>query len=115
MPLGQDIKIFGPNNEVTDLSTTAGAPEKKADDSAAKLGKVSADLDPEAIERILAYREQVKRARELNEAELYDTGLSQCQIIEALAEEILDKLIVESTNELDAALDGVSRGVFMQA
>ena len=47
----------------------------------------------------------MRKWKERVEAELFETGLSQAQVIEALAEELLQKLMVDATGEIDAALD----------
>jgi hypothetical protein len=65
--------------------------------------------------KILAYRSAVCRRRDLKEAELFETGLNQAQVIEALAEEMLAQLLAECTAEVDAALDGCSDAVFQAA
>ena len=45
-----------------------------------------------------------RRRRELAEAELFDTGLSQAQIVEVLADELLDGVVAEAAAELETIL-----------
>ena len=57
------------------------------------------------------YRDAVRKAAQLGEAELFGTGLNQPQIIEALAEELVESLLMEATDELDVALDECSAAI----
>ena len=57
----------------------------------------------------------MRKWKERVEAELFETGLSQAQVIEALAEELLDKLMVDATGEIDAALDECTEAVLKDA
>jgi hypothetical protein len=73
------------------------------------------DVPPRAAGKIMEYRDAVLRAAELNSAELFGTGLTQPQIIEALAEELLDAVFAEATGELDLALDECSQAILNTA
>ena len=72
-------------------------------------------VPPRVVGEILEYRDAVKRAAELSAAELFGTGLTQPQIIEALAEELLDSVLSEATSELDLALDECSQAILETA
>jgi hypothetical protein len=73
------------------------------------------DVPPRAAGEIMEYRDAVLRAAELNSAELFGTGLTQPQIIEALAEELLGAVFAEATGELDLALDECSQAILNTA
>ncbi|KAJ1445420.1 hypothetical protein M885DRAFT_626191 [Pelagophyceae sp. CCMP2097] len=59
----------------------------------------------------LIFAAQVWRHRDLAEAELFNTGLNQAQIIEVLAEDALLRLVQEAAAELDAALRDCSDAI----
>ena len=100
VPGDEEIRFFAPEG--------APPPPKPAAPAPLPTHLVACDVPPDARERILAHRARVRRRVELHEAELYGTGLGQPQIIEALAEEALERLLVDVSTEMDAALDQCS-------
>lgn len=65
---------------------------------------LDAPVAADATQRIFAYRDAVVRSRRLNEAALQDTGLSQTQIIDIIADELVDSLLDATAREVDAVL-----------
>lgn len=121
LPLGVVASLVDRPNDDDDGERPAAPPAPKDDDVedpwqavVPMLGTSSrkeesdvhldAPLPVAAAQRILAYRDAVVRSRRLNEAALQDTGLSQTQIIDIIADELVDTLLDATAREVDAVL-----------
>lgn len=83
----------------------------------AKFGDffIDATVPPDVCRRVEKHRDAVRRYRGLVEADLFGSDMTQTQIVDQLADELVDLLLSDVANEVGSIIDDCSETILVTA